>query len=339
MRSYNATLEMRKLTALKDFPLQADYFDPLPEDMRRALADDIRRNGLKNPIEILPKNRAGFPANTIIRGHNRRDALIFNKEIETKVLVKYDFADADAVTIERYYLEDNVNRRQLDRLAMARTGLRLFEIEKKRSKGSMADGKNDDARDRVAKILGVSGRNLSRYFSILRGSVEVQNAFRQGKLSLIAAGQVGLLSAKERERIAQQIRAGEDPKTVVQSYLPKKNRRHTNAADPIRAFVEVLQRALEDLDERTDGCPVLPEWVPVLEQAQEAIAAVLANTPAADNTMVDEEDEPEGDEQGEDEQGEDDEQELDEAAEDDEQEVDEAAEDEEDEVDPFEANH
>src|SRR5436305_951492 len=61
--------EIRKLKDLKPFPLQKDFFDDLPDHELEALAAGIERNGLRNPIEILPKNRAGYPPNTILNGH------------------------------------------------------------------------------------------------------------------------------------------------------------------------------------------------------------------------------------------------------------------------------
>jgi hypothetical protein len=72
-----------------------------------ALANGDRRNGPTYPIEILPKNCAGIPANTILQGHNRRAALLQSGQAETVVLVRHDLADADADTSERHFLDEN----------------------------------------------------------------------------------------------------------------------------------------------------------------------------------------------------------------------------------------
>src|SRR3954469_20477876 len=107
--------EKRLLRDLKPFPAQPLFFGDLSDHELEALAEDIKRNGLRNPIEVLPKNRAGYPADTIIRGHQRRRALELNGEAETTVLIRHDLADADA--IEKCFLEDNQHRRHLDPLA------------------------------------------------------------------------------------------------------------------------------------------------------------------------------------------------------------------------------
>jgi hypothetical protein len=84
---------MRKLDDLIEFPLQQTYFPPLSEDRLRALADDIKRNGLRHSIEVLPENKAGYPADTIVKGHMRRLALLLNGETTAEVLVRYDLAE------------------------------------------------------------------------------------------------------------------------------------------------------------------------------------------------------------------------------------------------------
>src|SRR4051812_48119907 len=72
----NTRIEKRKLADLIPFPSQATYFDDLSDEDLKRLADDIRRNGLREIIEVLPANAAGFPAGTIVRGHQRKRALV-----------------------------------------------------------------------------------------------------------------------------------------------------------------------------------------------------------------------------------------------------------------------
>jgi ParB-like chromosome segregation protein Spo0J len=161
----------------------------------KALAEDIRRNGLRNPPEVLPKNRAGYPPDTLVAGHMRAKALLLNGETEVEVIVKYDLADADEATIEKCFLEDNLNRRHMDMLSKARVALRRFEIEKKRPRGGLRPFEEREARDRVGKATRTGGRNLSRYFRVLKTPPEVQNAFRAGKLALVVAEKVAERSA------------------------------------------------------------------------------------------------------------------------------------------------
>src|SRR3954470_12962193 len=112
--------EKRLLGDLKPFPSQPRYFDDLSDHELKALAADVKQNGLRSPIEVLPKNRAGYPADTIISGHQRKRALELNGEAEATVLVRHDLADADADAVEKAFLDDNQLRRHLDPLARAR---------------------------------------------------------------------------------------------------------------------------------------------------------------------------------------------------------------------------
>src|SRR4051794_856350 len=99
--------EKRLLKDLKPFPAQPLFFDDLSDHELEALAEDIKRNGLRSPIEVLPKNRAGYPADSIISGHQRKRALELNGEAETTVCVRHDLADADAAAVEKAFLDDN----------------------------------------------------------------------------------------------------------------------------------------------------------------------------------------------------------------------------------------
>src|SRR4051794_16886570 len=102
-RARKPKLEMRTLAELLPYPEQQYYFGDIDPHRLQSLADDIRAQGLRCPIEVLPRNRAGLPANTILCGHQRRRALQLNGESQTRVLVRYDFADADAPTIKEHF--------------------------------------------------------------------------------------------------------------------------------------------------------------------------------------------------------------------------------------------
>ena len=69
------TLEIRQLDQLIAHPLQASFFPNLSDFDLRGLADDIEQRGLQHAIELMPAgNAAGLPADTILRGHQRRRA-------------------------------------------------------------------------------------------------------------------------------------------------------------------------------------------------------------------------------------------------------------------------
>src|SRR3954447_19008823 len=105
--------ETRRLKDLKPFPSQPMYFDDLSDHELKALAADVKQNGLRNPIEVLPNNRAGYPADTILSGHQRTRAPELSGEPEPRVLARHGLADAAAGAVEKACLDANEHRRHL----------------------------------------------------------------------------------------------------------------------------------------------------------------------------------------------------------------------------------
>jgi hypothetical protein len=268
------TEEARRLDQLVAHPHQQAFFEDLLEHELNDLAADIKRNGLREKIQILPRNKAGLPPNTILDGNQRRRALLLNGERTSTVVVRYDLAAADAATVERVFLEFNTNRRQLDALGKARVALRLLEIEEGRKFNLYNE---DEARDRVGKVIGMSGRNLQRYWRVLQTPVEVQNALRAKEIRLVDAARVANLSDAERAEVAERIRAREAPREVLADYL-QGNGRHRSGSG-LGSFVRGLRRGMDKLDGRVKSS-VSPWDVAFcredLERAQRLITRLLA---------------------------------------------------------------
>ncbi len=114
---------------------------------------------------MLPAdNAAGLPEYTIVSGHTRNAILLELGHDECQVRVRYDLARASRSEVDKVFISDSYNRRQLDPLDRARVALRLFEHEREK-RGRTAVGHppvEGELRDRIGLILGVSGRNLAR---------------------------------------------------------------------------------------------------------------------------------------------------------------------------------
>jgi hypothetical protein len=269
------TPETRRLIDLKPFPLQADFFDDLSDHDLQRLAADIEQNGLRNPIEVIPPNTAGFAPNTILSGHQRKRALEHNGETEVAVTVRYDLCDADAATIETIFLEDNQNRRHQDVLTKARVALRLFEIERGRKRGDIHPWDEREARDRVGKTIGMSGRNLSRYFRLLRTPIEVQNAYRRGEFPLVVAEKVADLSPCDQKTVADRIRAGENATKVIEEYIPKPAAKPKDVS-PLERLRRALVEAQAELGpgvDKIETCAFFP--LEDLRRGRDLIDAVI----------------------------------------------------------------
>ena len=271
-------LETRKLKDLKPFPLQHEFFD---EDIAveiETLAKEIEEDGLIEPIEIVPETDDGLPADTIISGHRRRLACESIGLTKVKVKVRYDLVHAGRSTIEQIYFRKNLHRRHLDRLTRARITLRLYELELGRERGDFDEDQAADARDRVGQTIGMSGRNLERYWNVIRTPVPVQNAFRDGRLTLVAAAKVAKLDTRQQQRIARRIKKGEEPKTVLAEYFPKSERRQPKPNLIVTGLTRALRRAIDDMAGREDevDAEVVSEVKRELKQGRGLIRRLLA---------------------------------------------------------------
>lgn len=233
-------VERRQLDALVANPLQATYFNDLNDSELAGLASDIQNSGLKQRIEILPDN-------TILHGHQRRRALKKIGQVECEVLVRYDLAAAKPAMIEREFLSENLNRRQLGPVARARVAARLFELEQ--AKKHHVDSDGSQMRERVGKMLDTSGRTVSRYLALLKTPIEVQNAVDAGALPMTVALRVAGLAPKKQLEIAERIHK-ELLRDVLKDYVrPAKSKTKTKTTkirpaqplDDFGTFIKSLQ--------------------------------------------------------------------------------------------------
>lgn len=270
--------EVRVLSRLKTFPLQAEVFGKLNAPDLEALADDIERNGLRDLIEVLPKNSVGIPPDTIISGHQRRSALRKLGKTEAKVLIRYDLAAASREEIDRVFIEANVNRRQLDPLEKARAVLKLYESLRGRPVNTNNWSDVNDARDHVGKMIGMSGRNLQRYWHVLQAPHEVQEAFRRGEITLVEASRIGLLDVYVKNELAEEIRNGKDPREVVRrqlNTLPGQKPRYISSYRLIPKFRSALKKVTEAVEIMSFIAPDLPMCNVDLKTRVEAISGKM----------------------------------------------------------------
>jgi hypothetical protein len=163
----NRHIVSRPVNSLKPYPLQAEMFGDLSQPELDSLAADIKKNGLRDEIEILPSG-------TIIAGHQRLRAVKLLGWKKVDCWIRDDLAEQGEVAIEGRFIEDNLNRRHLTKLAIARAYLHLRELQQEArtaNDGATGDGvitsSGSDVRlaaDRLAKCStppecsGLSGR-------------------------------------------------------------------------------------------------------------------------------------------------------------------------------------
>lgn len=110
-----------KILDLKPHPHQAQFFDDLPFHLMRDLAQDMEARGQKEPLEILPDG-------TIVCGHQRTLAAKFLKWEEIDVWVNHELAAQGDQAVLQRLIEDNLARRNLDRLDQVRCYKQLVDM-------------------------------------------------------------------------------------------------------------------------------------------------------------------------------------------------------------------
>lgn len=222
------TVTKWKIERLNDHPNQAQLFGDVDEQDLAALAENMRKRGLRDPVEITPDG-------TVIAGHQRVRAAkrLGWKEIE--VVVRHDLAAAGDSAIEEHFIEDNFVRRQLTPLARAKCIKRLMELEEGRSADRFGFTRKEELKARIASRMGLSARSVSRYLLLMETPAAVQRLFDRGTIPLIAAGKIALLPKKVQAEIVRRIEAGEKPAAVIAQFTAG-----GEAADTARAFVRLM---------------------------------------------------------------------------------------------------
>jgi ParB-like chromosome segregation protein Spo0J len=245
---------------LKPHPQQGSIYERSSPSELRGLADNLSRQGQRVPVDVLPGiNKSGLPGGTIIDGHNRVAAAKLLGWTEIIVRIRFDLQGATLDAIEAAYLEANFHRRQLHPLDKAAVALRLFEIERNKPRETNAETSDEgDARDRVGKAVGISGRHLQRLCQVLSTPRPVQRAVRDGHISIIAGEKVSRLSPEKQKELAAEIAALTDPrqaKTVVTRYVRTPTMRCRNTSEAFTAFATALEKGVKNFAGRESGVP------------------------------------------------------------------------------------
>jgi ParB-like chromosome segregation protein Spo0J len=292
MSTPNKQTELWPLTRFRPHPKQRVYFGEPSDQEVQELAADMRRNGQHQPAEALPDG-------TLLVGHKRVKAAGLIGWDKIEVWVRHDLA-AQPEAAERRLLEDNLYRRQLGPMGVARCYQAIRRLERKNASTRLTSNEKMDLRDRIAGRLGVSGRTLDRYLRVLDHTPpEVQDAVRGNKLALTLAEKVANLAAAEKAQVAQAIRDGGDPPKVVAGFV----RRNADKAvrRPVQAFA-ALVRALERFQRDSQGWDRELPWLTphdakmltfgrqVMEQVLSEHESATANATAVKHT--DEQDKP-----------------------------------------------
>lgn len=200
-------------------PKYAELFAPRSEAEDRGLAASFLKWGQDDPVDILPDRQ------TIIVGRGQHAAAEINGWESITVRIRHDLGAAGESAVEAFMISRNLYRRNASQLERVRCAKRLFEIEDAQMSAAPGKRRRLTARDvqrRVGELLGISDRQVRRLLRVLETPPEVQAAFEAGKLHVDLAGRVASLPRDIQSFIADDIAAGQDPKTVINDYIAQR---------------------------------------------------------------------------------------------------------------------
>ena len=191
-----------EIADLKPHPRQAELLGDAAGHEIVEHADSLRRDGLLHPVEILSDG-------TIISAHRRTAAAGIVGWEEIEVTVRDDLAAQGAEAVERRLIEDNLDRRQMGPLAVAKC-CRALKLLRRPGRKRLYDAEKGELRDQIGRRLGVSGRTLDRYLRVVEGTPrEVRHAVEASLLPVTTAEKVAGLAKAQQEEIAKEIREGD----------------------------------------------------------------------------------------------------------------------------------
>jgi hypothetical protein len=228
----------------------ANIFPLMPGNELQKLADDIKANGLKNPIVLLNDK--------VLDGRNRLLACKLAG-------VTPDFQPRDAEKLGSpvsWVLSQNIRRRQLtttQRAFIAVEAEKLFAIEakqrehnRKTTQATLPESSKGQARDQAAKALDVSPRYVQDAKAIATKSPEVAAQAKAGKVSMAEA------------KHATQPTPAESPK-------PEPAAQQT-PADAVKAITAVMDKLVREMSTED----ALSVYEQLGEEIQKRIAAEKA---------------------------------------------------------------
>jgi|GEM_PF-2243641 len=244
------SIVMMDPTKLLDFPIQHQVFGEENDAAGELLAVDIRAQGVRDPIDVLPPgNAAGLPENTVLDGHRRRDVAIQLGLDLVPVRIRHDLMDASVEEVTQAFLNYNFVRRQLDPVDQAKVLLNIYNTRRYMPlRFSDLRGINELARH-LAALLGKDQKTGGRYIRVAMLPEAIHQAVKLGFLRLTVATKIfAIRDEAVREEIVDAVEegldAGEKLNDLVNGMLP----------DRVQAREQRLFTDLESMLARIEEC-------------------------------------------------------------------------------------
>ena len=271
------------LDLLHPHPEQDNLFaPPSPQEIQR-LSDDIVRNGLRQPIEVLSDG-------TIIRGHSRVLAAKHAGKTALSAIVREDLDNASEAEVLKALAEDNLNRRHLGPLEIAKSFAVIAGAEVKSADAKSLSKAMSAAQQQIATQLGISRKTLQRYLKILDTPLDVQHAVAKDYISMDLALAIHKQKWKQQQKIAAAIKSVVERQEQLRDRLQfeLKNavtdllgdtHQQRQAYTPVAKLVKALRSALEAFGNDDSPKEAHRRWLteqrPTLVKGQEMLTKII----------------------------------------------------------------
>jgi len=271
------------LELLRPHPEQDNLFaPPSPQEIQR-LAKDIERNGLRQPIEVLSDG-------TIIRGHSRVLAAKHAGLTTLLAIVRNDLDDASEAEVLKALAEDNLNRRHLGPLEIAKSYAVIAGAGVESADGKSLSRAMSAVQQQIATQFGISKKTLQRYVKILDTPLDVQHAVAKDYISMDLALAIYKQPRKQQLRIAAAIKSVVDRQESLRDRLPfeLKNavtdllgdtHKQRQAYTPVAKLVKALRSALEAFGDNDSPNEAHKRWSteqrPTLVKGQQMLSKLV----------------------------------------------------------------
>lgn len=233
--------------SLQPHPRQADFFAPPSENDIAELAEDISKRGQREPVRCTPDL-------VLLSGHSRTKAAKQLGLSHINAIILDDFPDACAPEAIRELVSENLHRRHLDDLSLARCYAALKE---QWAVDQDIAPQGVEARDWLAEKLGCgkSGRTLDRLVRLLELPMPVQHAISAGVIKKAHGEKLLGLEEVKQHKFADSLAEGVDPTELLKEYglisAPKGKKPATIAQDLIKKLktdLPILMANIGELD-------------------------------------------------------------------------------------------
>lgn len=235
----------------------AEIFPPMSDEAFAGLVDDIRENGLREPIVL----HEGM----VLDGRNRYRACT---EIGIEPITRPWDQRGDALD---YVISKNLHRRHLNESQRAMVAARVSTMKQggdRRSEDFKAPNGalKKPAQDRVAKQLNVGERSVQRAASVRdRGIPELQKAVDAGSVSLWSAAEVATQPEEKQREIVMR---GEKAISAEANLIRKSRKPHPGVSNKrVRADIWIGFRDALDV---ITGMPLASEVAEIVRAHDKA---------------------------------------------------------------------